>query len=134
MMPEVMQRRLVMLMCFRCMAEKLDSAQLAFNLRILPSELAETKALFLGHGFIDEDWNLLNWNKRQFLSDSSVERVRKHRRAMKQLHDRYGNDGHTDLSEQIPKQRQKEIAAGARKAAIALAKETAAKARALACL
>jgi hypothetical protein len=53
MLPEEMQRRLVMLMCFRCMEAKLDSAQLAFNLRISPAQLAETKAQFLANGFID---------------------------------------------------------------------------------
>lgn len=35
-------------------------------------------------GFIDEKWILLNWNKRQFLSDSSTERVRRHRGGLKQ--------------------------------------------------
>lgn len=50
------------------------------------AELAETKSLFMANGFIDENWNLLNWNHRQFLSDSSTDRVRRHRenKALKQ--------------------------------------------------
>lgn len=66
-MPEHMQRRLVMLMCLRCsnVLETLHETELAFHLRISETELAETKALFLQKGFIDDCWNLLNWEKRQ---------------------------------------------------------------------
>ena len=76
MMTEAMQRRLVMLMCFRCKDATLHATQLAFYLRISASELAETKALFIENGFIDEDWELPNWNARQFISDCSTERSR----------------------------------------------------------
>jgi hypothetical protein len=79
MMPEHMQRRLVMLFCFRCKDATLHEAHLAFYLRISATELAETKALFLENGFIGEDWELVNWNSRQFVSDSSAERVKKYR-------------------------------------------------------
>jgi uncharacterized protein YdaU (DUF1376 family) len=80
-MPEPMQRRLVMLFCLRCSEAlpTLNDDEIAFALRISAEELAETKALFLRKGFIDETWSLLNWNKRQFASDCSTERVRKHR-------------------------------------------------------
>lgn len=96
MMPEDMQRRLAMLFCERCKGERRTDAQRAFKLRITLEQLAATKALFLDQGFIDEDWNLVNWNKRQFLSDSSTDRVRKHRakQAVKQdetLHETVGN-------------------------------------------
>jgi hypothetical protein len=84
MMPEAMQRRLTMLFCERCKEETLRETARAFHWRITEQELAETKALFLEKGFIDEGWNLLNWNKRQFLSDSSTDRVRRHREAKKQ--------------------------------------------------
>lgn len=84
MMPEAMQRRLVMLFCSKCKGETLHETELAFHWRISETELVETKSLFLQKEFIDEDWNLLNWNKRQFLSDSSTDRVRKHRQAKKQ--------------------------------------------------
>ena len=84
MMPEEMQRRLVMLFCSKCKGETLHETELAFHWRISNVSLSETKALFIEKGFIDEHWNLLNWNKRQFLSDSSTERVRRHRQAVKQ--------------------------------------------------
>jgi hypothetical protein len=79
-----MQRRLIMLFCSRCRTETLLERDRAFHWRISDGELAKTKAVFLEKGFIDEDWNLLNWNKRQFLSDSSTERVRRYRKGLKQ--------------------------------------------------
>jgi hypothetical protein len=83
-MPEAMQRRLLMLMCSKCKGETLHETELAFHWRISETELAETKAVFLKKEFIDEDWNLLNWDKRQFISDSSTDRVRKYRQGKKQ--------------------------------------------------
>jgi hypothetical protein len=41
--------------------------------------------LFISKNFIDEHWNLLNWDKRQFVSDSSTMRVAKHRSKKKQV-------------------------------------------------
>jgi hypothetical protein len=86
MMSEVMQRRYLMLMCLRCSneLETLHETEIAFHLRIAEVDLAETRSLFLTKGFIDEQWNLLNWDKRQFASDSSTARVRKLREARKQ--------------------------------------------------
>ena len=90
MMDESMQRRLVMLFCLQCsngietFHETEREAAIAFALRISDEELAETKALFIHKGFIDSDWSLRNWNKRQYVSDSSTARVRKHREAKKQ--------------------------------------------------
>ena len=86
MLPEHMQRRLAMLFCERCKEEKRTDAQRAFKWGISLSNLSETKSLFIENGFIDDKWNLTNWNKRQFLSDSSTDRVRKYRasKAMKQ--------------------------------------------------
>ncbi|WP_248322008.1 hypothetical protein [Caballeronia sp. Sq4a] len=80
-MSEAMQRRLVMLMCLRCsnVLATLQDDELAFALRIDEAELAQTKALFMRKGFIDEQWDLINWDKRQYVSDSSTERSRKHR-------------------------------------------------------
>jgi len=115
-MPEVMQRRLVMLFCSRCRGETLQENQRAFHWRISSPELAETKALFVANGFIDEKWNLLNWNRRQFLSDSSTDRVRRFRQGKKQdetLHETVGNvtvtapDTDTDTEQ---KQIQKDLA------------------------
>src|SRR5690606_38509119 len=51
----------------------------AFHLRISNEDWAETKRIFIAKGFIDSKLNLLNWDKRQFKSDSSAERVAKHR-------------------------------------------------------
>jgi len=78
---EAMQRRLVMLFCLRCSNDlvTLQDEEIAFQLRISSEELAETKALFLVKGFVDDGWNILNWDKRQFASDSSAARVARHR-------------------------------------------------------
>lgn len=84
-MSEAMQRRLTMLLCLRCgdVLATLQEDEIACALRLQEQEIAETKALFLRKGFIDDAWNLLNWDKRQFNSDSSTERSRKHREAKK---------------------------------------------------
>lgn len=86
MMSEAMQRRLVMLFCLRSKGalETLQHDEIAFHLRISNDELEQTKRLFIEKGFIDEHFHVQNWDKRQFLSDSSTERVRKHRQAKKQ--------------------------------------------------
>jgi hypothetical protein len=86
MLPEAMQRRYVMLMCLRCSEtlETLHETEIAFQLRLSETELIETKQLFVSKNFIDKQWNLLNWDKRQFVSDSSTMRVRKYRDKKKQ--------------------------------------------------
>jgi len=90
MMPEAMQRRLVMLFCLQCsngietFHETERETSIAFALRISEDELADTKALFLRKGFINEDWTLCNWSKRQYASDSSTARVRRYREKKKQ--------------------------------------------------
>lgn len=80
-LPENMQRRLIMLFCLRCsnVLATLHATEIAFSLRITEQELEETKALFISKGFIDDTWNILNWDKRQYTSDTSTERSRKHR-------------------------------------------------------
>jgi hypothetical protein len=85
MMSEPMQRRLAMLFCWRCRDETFQETRAAFHWRITPEEMAKTKAVFMQNEFIDDSWNLLNWNRRQFLSDSSTDRVRRHRQALKQV-------------------------------------------------
>lgn len=77
MMSEAMQRRYVMLLCLRCSNSlvTLHETEVAFALRVSEADLAETKALFIAKGFIDSEWNLPNWEKRQFASDSSTARV-----------------------------------------------------------
>lgn len=89
MMSEAMQRRLVMILCLRCsngdvtLHDVTPDVAVSFQLRISMDEVAETKALFMARGFIDEDWNIVNWEKRQYVSDSSAERVRRFRDSRK---------------------------------------------------
>ena len=87
MLSEAMQRRYVMLLCLRCseVLETLHETEIAFQLRLSTDELEETKQLFISKNFIDKHWNLLNWDKRQFVSDSSTMRVAKHRNKKKQV-------------------------------------------------
>lgn len=98
MLSEVMQRRYVMLMCMRCSNAlvTLQADEIAFHLRIDAAQLEETKALFLAKGFISETWELLNWEKRQFSSDTSAQRVAKHRAAKKAAEEAVRN-GHVTL-------------------------------------
>jgi len=80
-MGETFQRRFIMLLCLQCNGDlqKLSEEELAFALRISSEELQETKKILISKRFIDEDWNVLNWNKRQYVSDTSTERVRRFR-------------------------------------------------------
>jgi hypothetical protein len=93
MMPEAMQRRLVMLLCLQCsngietFHETERETSIAFALRISDADLAETKELFLRKEFINPDWTLRNWDKRQYASDSSTARVRRHREKSKQTNE-----------------------------------------------
>ena len=86
MLSEPMQRRLTMILCLRCSNNlvTLQDEEIAFQLRISETELETTKALFVAKGFIDDAWNVLNWEKRQFASDSSAARVAKHRALQKE--------------------------------------------------
>jgi hypothetical protein len=101
MMTEVMQRRYIMLMCMRCSNAlvTLQDEEIAFHLRIDAPQLAETKALFVAKGFIDDAWNLLNWEKRQFASDSSAQRVKEHRERKKAAVKAASNDDVTLLQQ-----------------------------------
>lgn len=85
MMSETFQRRLMMLFCFRCNGnETLQDAEIVFQLRVSPEEWQATKAEFIARNFIDNDNRILNWDKRQYVSDSSTARVSKHREKKKQ--------------------------------------------------
>ena len=81
MMTEAEQRRFVMLLCLRCSNGDvtLQDTQIAFQLRISYDDWMVTKDVFIEHGIVDKDNNVLNWDKRQFLSDSSRERVARFR-------------------------------------------------------
>ena len=86
MLSEAMQRRLMMILCLRCSNTlvTLQPDEIAFQMRISETDLDATKAAFVAKGFIDNEWNVLNWEKRQFASDSSAARVAKHRALQKE--------------------------------------------------
>lgn len=80
MLSEKDQRRFVMLLCMRCNGDvTLQDEHVTFMLRITQEEWMRTKDIFIDLGFIDSDNNVLNWDKRQFISDSSAARVARHR-------------------------------------------------------
>jgi hypothetical protein len=75
------QRRLIMIFCLYGSGElqKLTDDEIACALRIKIEDISVTKKLFLKKGVIDENWIPKNWEKRQFVSDSSASRMRKKR-------------------------------------------------------
>ncbi|WP_417070797.1 hypothetical protein [Niveibacterium terrae] len=81
MLSEVNQRRYIMLLCLRCSNGDvtLHDEEVAFQLRISNEEWAATKAVLVAKGLIGEDGLPSAWDRRQYRSDSSAERVRKHR-------------------------------------------------------
>ena len=84
MLSEVDQRRLIMLFCFRCSGNvTLQDEEVTFQLRCSNDEWLKTKAIFIAKGFINEHNEVLNWDKRQYISDSSAERVARHREKKK---------------------------------------------------
>lgn len=85
MMPEHMQRRLVMLFCLQCSGtyDTLSEEEIAFALRIDIETLHETFHLFQQREFLDENNAIRNWDKRQYKSDNSTERVKKYREKSK---------------------------------------------------
>lgn len=80
-MDETLQRRFVMLLCLKCSEEltNVSHDELACALRISSEELETTLDTFRRKGFLDESDNIANWEKRQFKSDTSAERVRRYR-------------------------------------------------------
>lgn len=85
MISETDQRRYIMLLCIKCNGDvTLHDEQVAFQLRISNEEWLKTKAVLVSKNLIDNDNNPTNWDKRQFVSDSSNERVKRHREKMKQ--------------------------------------------------
>lgn len=80
MLPESYQRRLVMLFCFKCDGSVTSQdSEIAFQLRISDDEWQNTRKVFIEKGFIDENNQILNWDKRQYKSDSSAERTKNYR-------------------------------------------------------
>ena len=77
MLSEALQRRLIMLFCFRCSNDNvtLQDDEVTFMLRISNEEWQKTKQIFIEKGFINSQNEVLNWDKRQFKSDTSKDRV-----------------------------------------------------------
>jgi hypothetical protein len=92
-MSEPMQLRLVKVFCSHCKEVTMSEDDRAFKWHISEEELAATKALFIEKGFIDENWTPLNWNKRQYISDSSTDRTRRYRERKRTSQERH-SDGH----------------------------------------
>lgn len=86
MLSEVDQRRYLMLLCLRCGNGDvtLHETEIAFQLRISNEQWAETKAVLLAKGLIDEACQPTAWDKRQYVSDSSAARVAAYRKRKKQ--------------------------------------------------
>ena len=85
MLSEVDQRRLTMLFCLRCNDHvTLHDEEVTFLLRISNESWLVTKALFISKGFINNDNEVLNWDTRQFTSDTSKDRVAAFRKREKQ--------------------------------------------------
>jgi len=85
MLSEVDQRRLIMIYCMRCSdsLENITDDEVCFVLRISCDELQQTKNNLIKKGLILENWNIPSWDNRQFLSDSSNERVKRYREKRK---------------------------------------------------
>jgi len=81
-MPESMQRRHIVLLCLRRQVDTstLSDEEIASYMRIGMEDLQETKELFTRKNFIDNGWNVLAWDDRQYDSDSSTLRTRKWRK------------------------------------------------------
>lgn len=86
MLSETDQRRYVMLLCLRCGNgdTTLEDKEVAFQLRIGNEEWAKSKAVLRAKELIDDDNKPTAWEKRQYASDSSTERVRGWRNSQKQ--------------------------------------------------
>lgn len=88
-MDETLQRRFIMFLCLNCSGEfeRLSDDELAFALRISVDELVKTREVFKQKRFLDADGKIRSWNKRQYKSDSSTERVQKHRERQRNGHE-----------------------------------------------
>lgn len=86
MLSEVDQRRFVMLLCFRCCNGDvtLHDEEVAFQLRVSSDDWAETKARLIARQLIGEDNKPTKWDERQKPSDTSNQRVFRHRQKKKQ--------------------------------------------------
>ena len=103
------QRHYVVLLCLKCNGT-LDRDITATNrnriiyrgLGLDPATAEEAKRRLCEMALIDDNWNPIGWDKRQYKSDLSTQRVRKSRKTKKPgnvsetLHGRFGNGPDTD--------------------------------------
>ena len=77
-MDETSQRRFLIVLCLQCdgSLKQLTDSEIAVALRIGEDDLLKTKELFVKKGFIDDQWGVLHWDKRQYNSDTSTPRTR----------------------------------------------------------
>jgi hypothetical protein len=110
MMPEVMQRRFVMALCLRCGNGNvtLQDEEVAFQLRISNEDWLETKAYLQSKGLLDCDGLPTNWDKRQYASDSSNERVKAYRDRKKQACNVTVTTPETETETETKKEKEKE--------------------------
>ena len=85
MLSETDQHRYIMLLCLRCGNGNvtLHDEEVCFQLRINDNEWQISKSVFLSKNLIDDKNFPTAWERRQFSSDSSVERVRRFRNKQK---------------------------------------------------
>lgn len=90
-MSEANQRRWIMVLCLRgqdALSEIVQfggEAELARVLNITHEELLETKAALLARNLISDDWVVLNWDDKQYASDSSRDRVQRFRESKRDV-------------------------------------------------
>jgi hypothetical protein len=81
------QRHFVVLLCMKCdgtldrpIDNKVRERIICRGLGLDPVTASEAKRRLVEVGLIDKDWQPSGWNKRQYVSDKSTDRVRKHRK------------------------------------------------------
>ncbi len=97
-MSEANQRRLVMIFCLRAreVLRTLTESEIARALNVSTKSLRHSKRVFIDKGFIDEDWNVIHWEKRQFIESESAKRTREYRDRLRH------NDRHGDVTVTSP--------------------------------
>ncbi len=97
-MSEANQRRLVMIFCLRAreVLRTLTESEIARALNVSTKSLRHSKRVFIDKGFIDEDWNVIHWEKRQYLESESAKRTREYRDRLRH------NDRHGDVTVTSP--------------------------------
>jgi hypothetical protein len=124
------QRHYVVLLCIKSdgTLDKILSPQIRERvicraLGLDPLSASEAKRRLIEVGLITKDWQPCGWERRQFVSDSSTERVRKYRKSKETgnvtgnvtetLTDRSGNAPDTDTDTDTDKEKNKQKKKGA---------------------